>query len=51
MLSVKMFLNLSERQVLLDLFERYIPKFTPFKKRKKKLDIDLKGIHPEKEVF
>ena len=44
------FLYLPEPQVLFDLFEHYIPKFTSFTKQKK-LDIILKGIHPENEEF
>ena len=44
------FLYLPERQVLLDLFEHYIPKFKTFTKRKQ-LDIILRGVNLENEEF
>ena len=44
------FLYLPERQVLLNLFEHYIPKFKTFTKRKQ-LDIILRGVNLENDEF
>ena len=44
------FLYSSERQVLFDLFEHYIPNFKTFNKQKK-LEIILRGINIENDYF
>ena len=44
------FLYSSERQVMFDLFEHYIPNFKTFNKQKK-LEIILRGINIEDDYF